>query len=437
MDSSIKQLIILIKYLIFLAIFVFAPLSAISETLSLDTITPSTNSPVISPQPDTLTSDWSSGKSWLKEQGFDLKPRLTLFNQSLISGDDTHGFELGGKADLLLNTNLSKLGFWNGLYLTIHSEYNFGDNTNNRDGALLPVNTALLLPGSHGADAFDISSVYFSQRLTESTSIMFGKINMVDIAAGKPFMGGAGIDSFQHIAFVAPPSGIFPPYMFGGILNIKTEPANFTVMLYDPVSAVNKSGLQKPFNEGVSVRGSVEIPVLIAGLSGHQGFSATYSTQNGTDLAGLGDIFLPPPVVVNNSIKNYRYHISYSFDQYLYQSKENPNQGIGLFGQIGLSDGNPNPLDWNVILGLGGSGLIQGRPQDNWGIGYFHYSLSKDLKQSLAPIIAIGDEKGLELFYNVGINSHLQVGADLQIIDPAIEANKKAVYFGLRSVIKF
>jgi len=201
------------------------------------------------------------------------------------------------------------------LSLTVHAEYNFGESANGRGGTLLPVNTALFLPGLNGADAFDLTSVYLAQKFGDSASLMLGKINMVDIAAGKPFMGGAGIDAFQNIAFVAPPSGILPPYIFGGILSIRTAPAGFTFMIYDPNSAVNRSGLEKPFTDGVTFRGSVEIPVVIAGRSGHQGFTAAYSTQDGTDLAGLGDIILPPPGAGTVGIKNDRYYFAYSFDQ--------------------------------------------------------------------------------------------------------------------------
>ena len=63
----------------------------------------------------TLTGDW--GRTWLKEHGITLAPRLTQFYQGLAAGDGDHDFKYGGKADLMLNADLSKLGFWNGLSL--------------------------------------------------------------------------------------------------------------------------------------------------------------------------------------------------------------------------------------------------------------------------------------------------------------------------------
>jgi hypothetical protein len=95
---------------------------------------------------------------------------------------------------------------------------------------------------------------------------VFGKINIIDIAASSPFRGGAGIDAFWNTVFAATPSG----------------------------SVVNKSGFEEPFTDGVTFRGSVEFPVTIAGRRGHQGFVALYSTKSGTDLEGLDDILIPP-----------------------------------------------------------------------------------------------------------------------------------------------
>jgi hypothetical protein len=122
-----------------------------------------------------------------------------------------------------------------------------------------------------GSDAFDLSSVYFTQHFSKSVTLLVGKINMMDIAAVKPFMGGAGIDSFWNLTFAAPPSGLVPPYLFGALLSVRTEPANFGLWIYDPDSVINKSGFEDPFENGVTIRASVDIPVTIGGLSGHQG----------------------------------------------------------------------------------------------------------------------------------------------------------------------
>jgi porin len=404
-----------------------------------DENTPATT--MAAPQPgwlerDTLTGDWGGVRPWLKDHGITLKPRLSQFYQGMPSGEGDHSFEYGGKADLLLNSDLSKLGSWNGLSLTVHAEYNFGESVNFRAGALIPVNTALMFPGMKGGDAFDLSSVYFGQTFGDSVSLRLGKLNLIDLYASKPFQGGAGIDSFWHLTFAAPPSGTVPAYLFGALLSVRTKPATYSVWVYDPTSVVNKSVFDKPFHDGVTIRGSVEFPVTIAGLVGHQGFVVTYSTKNGTDWGSLDDVPLPPlpPGVV--ATKTDRFYFGYTVNQYLYQSKKNPQEGFGLFGQCGISDGNPNPLRWSAFGGVGGTGLIPGRSRDNWGGGYYYDGLSDPLKASLESVMTFRNEPGWELFYNFSVTPWLYLGADLQIIQPAL-GKETAVFSGLRTVIRF
>lgn len=384
---------------------------------------------------DTLTGDWGGGRTRLKEHGITLKPRVTLFYQGMTAGDDDHGFEFGGKADVLLNVDLGKLGLWKGFSMTVHGEYNFGKSVNGRGGTIAPVNTALYFPGIEGTDRSDLSSVYFGQRFGDSVSLVFGKINIIDIAATRPFAGGAGIDSFWNIVFTAPPSGTVPPYLLGALLSWKTKPATFGLWVYDPNDMTNKSGLERPFADGITFRGSVELPVTISGLGGHQGFVALYSTKDGNDLGTLDEL-LVPQWPGNVGTRNDRYYFAYTFDQYLYRSKENPGEGFGLFGQFGISDGNPNRLYWSGHVGVGGTGLVPGRSRDNWGVGYYYAAPSTDLKDSLARVMRIRDEQGLEVFYNFAMTPWLSLGADLQIIKPSL-ADDTAVFSGLRSVIRF
>lgn len=387
---------------------------------------------------DTLTGDWGGRRTLLKEEyGITLAPRLTQFYQGLSAGDGDHDFEYGGKADLMLNADLSKLGFWKGLSLTVHAEYNYGESINGAGGTLVPSNTALVFPGMEGSDAFDLSSVYFTQHFSKSVSLSFGKINMIDIAARTPFKGGAGIDSFWNLTFVAPPSGLVPPYLFGALLSARTEPATFGLWIYDPNSVINKTGFEDPFADGVTIRWSVDFPVTIGGLSGHQGFVALYSTEDGTDLEDIGDTFLPPFPPNSPDIKDSRYYFAYTFDQYLYRASENSKEGFGLFGQFGISDGNPSRLYWSALVGIGGTGLIiPGRSRDNWGIGYYYDTPSPDLQKSLSPLLKIRDEQGVEIFYNFAVTPGITMGVDLQVIKPSL-GEDTVITPGLRWVTRF
>jgi porin len=115
---------------------------------------------------------------------------------------------------------------------------------------------------------------------------------------------------------------------------------------------------------------------------------------------------------------------------------EKSKEGFGLFGQFAITDGNPNRLYWAAVVGIGGTGLIPGRSRDNWGIGYYFNAPSRDLQESLSPLLTIRDEQGIEVFYNFEVTPWLTVGADLQVIDPSL-GKDTAILPGLRSVTRF
>ena len=113
----------------------FSAVAAVEETAPIintgGETTPAVTAPA--PQPgwlerETLTGDWGGSRTWLKERGISLEHRLTQFYQEQTAGDGDKDFEYGSKADLLLDADLDKLGFWKGFSLTVHAEYNFGQN---------------------------------------------------------------------------------------------------------------------------------------------------------------------------------------------------------------------------------------------------------------------------------------------------------------------
>jgi porin len=127
-----------------------------------------------------------------------------------------------------------------------------------------------------------------------------------------------------------------------------------------------------------------------------------------------------------------------SFQQYLVQNPENPQQGWGVFGQIGFSDGNPNPIQWSAFVGVGGNSFIAGRSLDRWGVAYFRYSLSSDLRDGLGLIGArLRDEQGIEAFYSVAVTPWLSVSANIQVVQPVLSAADTAVTASLRTRMRF
>ena len=60
----------------------------------------------------------------------------------------------------------------------------------------------------------------------------------------------------------------------------------------------------------------------------------------------------------------------YGFDQYLWHPGGDTKRGIGIFFNFGATDGEANPIKYSYSMGVGGKGVIPGRPHDTFGIGW-------------------------------------------------------------------
>jgi porin len=366
----------------------------------------------------------------LADAGVNLGFGVTGFGQGLAAGDGTYGIQFGGKADVLLGLDGGRLGLWNGFGVSAHLEQEFGQNANNLgEGSIVPVNTALAFPLLDGSTT-DLS-LNLSQKFGDNVSISLGKFNMLDVLAATALIGGGGETTF----WTAPISGVTPAYLLGGILSVKTTPATFTLMVYDPRDAHDPNVVEHPFATGATTSLSATIPVPLDGLSGFHTFRVAYSSATGLDLDTVGELLLPSGSAAVDTKQGY-YYGSYAFQQFLWQDPDKPSRGWGLFGEFEATDGNPNPVSAMVFLGLGGS--TPGRLDDRWGVAWFDYMFSSHLKTALAAIgQGLQDERGLEAYYDMAIADHIRFGPDAQVIWPGTPGKATAVFLGTRARLVF
>ncbi|MGH7795243.1 MAG: hypothetical protein ACREQ2_10135 [Candidatus Binatia bacterium] len=186
----------------------------------------------------------------------------------------------------------AKLGLWEGFSISTVGEFNYGDNLNGDGGTLLAVNTALNFP-QNGGSGGDVS-LTLTQRFGERVSLTVGKFNMIDAASRTPLLGGGGIDSFWNTGLAAPFTGLVPPYLTGAALNISTQPAQISLMIYDPQNAQQRTGLDHWGDDNVTGRLSLTFQAKIAGRTGYHTLQAIGSGKTGTDLADIRALILPP-----------------------------------------------------------------------------------------------------------------------------------------------
>lgn len=143
----------------------------------------------------------------------------------------------------------------------------FGAGLRPEHGSIIPVNTSLAFP-TLGGTTTDLS-LSFTQKFSDAFSVSLGKFNMLDAAAKTPLMGGGGETTFWNTAFAAPVSGVTPPYIFGAIATLKTAPATFTLMIYDPRNAQSLDVIAHPFEDGTTASLSATVPLMLFGLTGY------------------------------------------------------------------------------------------------------------------------------------------------------------------------
>lgn len=380
--------------------------------------------------------DWSNGpKEKLHDIGIGFDASLTNFYQGLVSSDNGNKtWKYSGKGDIYLNFDGHKLGLWKGFSIRLHQEYEYGDDVNTQgDGTSFPVNTAVAF-----VDGYE-TSLTFSQIFSENIVFTAGKFNMIDAASRTPLLGGGGVDTFMNTALAAPISGVTPPYLLGGSLSILTDAANYSLFIYDPRNADNSDVIENPFDDGVTFSLSTNIPIELYGLKGFQNLRGVYSTQKSIDARDLPQLGLPPDFREETKRRGPHWYFAYSFQQHLFQDEYNANRGWGLFGEWGLSDGNPNPLKYHIILGLGGNSPIEERSLDRWGVAYFRYHASNSFQNAAKEDLGIGidNEEGFEVYYNFAMTPWLLISADAQIVNPFYADNDESVFTGLRAQIKF
>ena len=375
----------------------------------------------------------------LRRTGIDFDVAWSQFYQGLVRGGGDKAWQYGGKTDITANIDLTRLlGIWPGLSVNIHQEFLYGKDVNSQgDGTFLPVNTALAFPRLGGSEGE--TSVVVAQKLGHRASISFGKFNMLDPASRTPLLGGGGVDTFMHVGVAAPVSGVTPPYLLGGLLSLPTRPANFALMVYDPRNAQDDDVLRNPFSEGVTFSVSASIPVTIGGLRGFQNLRGVYSTDEGVDLRDIPQLALPPALRDGVGTRQGYYYASYSFQQFVWQSPDDPNKGFGPFAEFALSEGNPNPFLGHFFFGIGGNSFLNGRIDDRWGIVYFNYRLSDSLRRAARRDLGfqLEDEQGVEAYYNLAVTPWFRVTGNVEVVNPFPGNKETAIFAGLRTQMKF
>ena len=422
-----------------------------------------------------LTGDWFGFRDEMGKRGVVVDIDFLQILQGNATGGRDTGVSYGGTADYTLNVDTGKLGLWPGGFFNVYAMSGFGDSENSDAGVISAVNMAALLPESNTSTA-----------LMNLTYMQFFA-TWIGVFAGKLYGLEADTNDFAHnyrtqflnfgltinqAATLAPVSA-----WGGGLVLLPWKDALMTVSVMDPSGTPGSNNLGKAFDDGVLVGAEGRVTIRPFGLTGHQLVGGYWSNKEhlridqdpsnisrfllesrfprledpGPRLQRILERFFPQLLVPVQPPKtqNYTWTIYYNFDQYLWNPGGDAKRGIGIFFRFGASDGEVNPVKYAYNVGLGGNGVVPGRPDDTFGVGWSRIQFSNNLVPFLRDALHLGldHEDAVELYYNIAATKWLGVTVDLQVVNPGLKKTltssgelkdvNTAVVGGLRAYVRF
>lgn len=396
----------------------------------------------------TLAHDWGGIREHGIEKGVKLDLTLTQIGQGVVEGGKSGEWQYGGRANVTLNLDTQKLGLWPGGFVMAEFESNWSESVNGNTGALMPVNTNQLFPVPAG-DHVALPQLAFAQFVSPYAGAMVGKLDTLTGDANE-FAHGKGDAQFFNLALSINPVALVVPYstLGAGLIVLPTKDPQAAIVQFSVLSASGKAtraGFDDLDGDNLVFAGEGRVRIRPFGLTGHQLVGALFSNRRYTSVdQRLGFVIENRALVPTQDT----WAVYYNFDQFLYEVDRDAARGFGLFGRFGASEGNPNPAQYFVSIGVGGKGALRSRPLDRFGVGFYYADINDlTLERPLFTRSFLGDEWGGELFYNFAVTPWMLLTPDLQIIAPSQKQRRvrlgqredvdTAVVLGLRLQLVF
>jgi porin len=385
-----------------------------------------------------LTGDWGGARTDLANNGVTLDIDVLQSWQGVLSGGRDQSWKYGGSLDYWLNLDFEKMGLWEGGFLEMRAETQFGQFANLGSGTILGVNADGLfpLPEEHTTT---LSHVVFTQFVSQNMGVFFGKMDTLD-GDNNEFAGSRGKENFMNPGFIFNPVTLRTvPYstMGGGVLFmfpdvLTPNPAILQFAVLGANGQPNTAGWDDDFEDGTVYTLEYSQPSNFFNLPGRHLFGGGYSNrdfalldQNPRTLLeyllGLGPL----------DEQEGSWSFYYNFHQYLFTEEEDPTQGFGIFGRYGTADEDTSAIHHFYSIGVGGKGIIEGRDEDRFGVGYLHVSLSDELPNFISPLF-FDSADGVEVFYNIEVNPWLHITPDFQFLNASDQRLEDTYVAGVR-----
>ncbi len=387
-------------------------------------------------------TDWAN-----KGIQFDINFTQTL--QSVVDGGLDTATRYGGTFDYNAVFDLHRMGVLPGAIVKFRGESRYGESVNDITGQILSANSDAFFPFTDTLDEdipFTVTNLVYMQFLSEQFGFLIGKFDTID---GDPneFASGRATSQFMNANLTFSPTlSLMAPYstLGAGIIVKPTHAVHISSVVYNIKDSSTTSGFEN-IDEGAAWLTELQFQYKLGELPGGQNVGFGYAFDS--NFADLDDRFVfTPGEGLAPTTKDSTWAAFWSGWQYLYvkdpseapinlTNGEPDRQGLGLFARAGIADEDTNPIEWSASGGVGGKGIIPGREQDTFGVGYFHLKFQRGRLTDFTD--ADDKSQGFEAFYNVSITPSVNLTLDVQVLESPAPDIDTAVILGLRLGMNF
>jgi porin len=327
-----------------------------------------------------LTGDWNGRRRKLADDGITIDIDVIQFYQGVMDGGTDSSWKYGGTGEYNFNFDFQKLGLWPGAFVNVRAKHQFGQFVNTATGGILAANTQGMFP-LPDYDGVALPQVVLTQFLSESMAVFLGKIDTTE-ADSTRFSGARGKDNFMNQSLVFNPvlmRGMPLSALGGGLLFIwpdarAEKPTSLAFTVLGPDGLPNRAGWDDDFEDGTLYSIEFKRSTKFFGKDGSHTFAGLYVDKDFTLLDQNPRLMLDHLLGLGATLEENdgTWAFLFNFDQYLITEPEDETQGLGLFGRLGFADDETNFNYAFYSIGLGGKGIVDGRDEDTFGIGYYY-----------------------------------------------------------------
>lgn len=133
---------------------------------------------------------------------------------------------------------------------------------------------------------------------------------------------------------------------------------------------------------------------------------------------------------ITGSIKAYgNYGIFFNAEKFIYAEKSSREQGLSLFGRVGMANSSFNSSDFSILGGISYTGLFPDRDEDVLGFAFSSVHISREFRNLYE--ITSSFETILELTYSIQALSWFRFQPDIQfVLNPVAAPNSEYAFVG-------